>query len=836
MKTVIYRFFAIVTLLVVISCNQSPESFIQTDPDRLYFNSTASSLTLKVTSSEDWDILNFPYWCSVSSKNGNSGDELHVSVIDNEGEERTGEILIVCGNATFRVEVTQFAKVSTNYVELKLEEEGTSYTYSERTGRLIITYEDGSVPQVEVGQAVVLSYEHDFDIRLIDDVSSSVDGTLSISTSQGDMGDLFKNISFSLSTVKGNNTKSSIGHPVYSPVAFGYINDSGDYFEVSCNNITKLEDFKTSNNLLSLQKNWNGETIIEGWAGKLYWENCAIDFNLDGYFHFDFGNEIKQFNCALNGNFGADMLLHYSYTRNYADEFEEIIKKDIIKPIVIKFQVGAVPIYIDISTDLGNSLMLSAEGEVDMSAGFILSTNMKVELDWEMGEEPKVTYEFSPTFKLHYPTFDIHASADAKLSIYPHVDINFYKIGGPWIEPRPYLKENVDAGVHTSLDGDSYVGWQATTYCGLDLQLGLGVSFLKKDQLSWKSNLYSPIEDYLIYNAPQNVTISFPQNDIGVRSDQVINVKCVVEAYSPIKDSYYPCHPIIVKFNDDYGLEQYCSSENSTGIVYIDWIPFKSAYVNSNETEMSNVLTAMIFDSEGNVICMDTVSVYLDYQEEEDNNENEGEEEDNNDDDEEDNSKDDEEDSPNEGDDNGNMVSFEAIDLGLSVKWAPCNVGANKPEEYGFHFAWGEVEPKETYYKDNYIYYIEDEYRYVDIGNEISGTQYDVASSMWGNGWRMPTADEILELHNSCSCEIGNMNGVNGYYYIAPNGNRIFFPFAGVKYKSETMKVGSITMFWSGTLCDTNNDRYNYAYHGQVSQGILQSQRYYGLSIRPVKD
>ena len=37
------------------------------------------------------------------------------------------------------------------------------------------------------------------------------------------------------------------------------------------------------------------------------------------------------------------------------------------------------------------------------------------------------------------------------------------------------------------------------------------------------------------------------------------------------------------------------------------------------------------------------------------------------------------------------------VDLGLSVKWATCNIGATKPEEYGDYYAWGELNPKNDY-------------------------------------------------------------------------------------------------------------------------------------------
>ncbi|MBO4315774.1 MAG: hypothetical protein J5867_07425, partial [Prevotella sp.] len=91
------------------------------------------------------------------------------------------------------------------------------------------------------------------------------------------------------------------------------------------------------------------------------------------------------------------------------------------------------------------------------------------------------------------------------------------------------------------------------------------------------------------------------------------------------------------------------------------------------------------------------------------------------------------------GQDNGGQVTHQAVDLGLpsKTKWASCNVGATKPEEYGGYYAWGETEEKEVYDESTYKYYQNDEY--VNLGSDISGTEYDVAHVKWGGNWRMPT-------------------------------------------------------------------------------------------------
>lgn len=110
----------------------------------------------------------------------------------------------------------------------------------------------------------------------------------------------------------------------------------------------------------------------------------------------------------------------------------------------------------------------------------------------------------------------------------------------------------------------------------------------------------------------------------------------------------------------------------------------------------------------------------------------------------------------------------EAVDLGLSVKWATCNVGASSPEEFGDYFAWGETETKAVFSKCNHRFYDPTPYsfaldptpiglyyrkgyyrkRYKDGGGyiiyTISGSKdYDAARTQWGASWRMPLHSEF---------------------------------------------------------------------------------------------
>lgn len=173
------------------------------------------------------------------------------------------------------------------------------------------------------------------------------------------------------------------------------------------------------------------------------------------------------------------------------------------------------------------------------------------------------------------------------------------------------------------------------------------------------------------------------------------------------------------------------------------------------------------------------------------------------------------------------------VDLGLpsGVKWAGWNVGATRSEEYGGYYAWGETEEKSEYSMETYKHKEPDPiccWRKKYIGDNISGTSYDVASVRWGGGARMPTLEEVDELCDECYWEGGYLNGVEGDFVIGPNGNSIFIPFAGVRLGTDLLFEGDNGFYWSGTLND-----YACAY-SLIWYNYWDRER--GYSVRPVSD
>lgn len=183
------------------------------------------------------------------------------------------------------------------------------------------------------------------------------------------------------------------------------------------------------------------------------------------------------------------------------------------------------------------------------------------------------------------------------------------------------------------------------------------------------------------------------------------------------------------------------------------------------------------------------------------------------------------------------ITPSQEVDLGLSVKWAGWNVGATSPEQYGGYYAWGETEEKSDYSQGTYKYYDSQTGEYINIGDNISGTQYDVATVKWGDGWRMPTKEEITELNDECRFEGYTYKGVAGVKVTGPNGNTIFLPAAGNRGGTSLNGAGSGGYYWIGSLYE--NFSYHAWYLNVYSDGyhdVSDDYRGYGHSVRPVRD
>ncbi len=173
----------------------------------------------------------------------------------------------------------------------------------------------------------------------------------------------------------------------------------------------------------------------------------------------------------------------------------------------------------------------------------------------------------------------------------------------------------------------------------------------------------------------------------------------------------------------------------------------------------------------------------------------------------------------------------EYVDLGLSVKWATCNVGATLPEDYGDYFAWGEIAPKNVYSEENSV-----AWNNPSLSNIIGDSLYDAARANWGATWRLPTHSELQELMDNCTYEWATRNGIHGALLTSKrNGKSIFMPAAGFRddVHHENGKRGA---YWcSQRVSDNEFHSYHLKFHDLYIDEDWHGC-HFGSSVRPVSD
>lgn len=170
---------------------------------------------------------------------------------------------------------------------------------------------------------------------------------------------------------------------------------------------------------------------------------------------------------------------------------------------------------------------------------------------------------------------------------------------------------------------------------------------------------------------------------------------------------------------------------------------------------------------------------------------------------------------------------YEMVDLGLSVKWARCNIGAYSPEQEGDSFAWGETSTKSSFTQYNYVFYnggsYSNKYNSIDRKLALEATD-DAATVLMGDSYRMPTSVDWYNLENNCEWIWTKYNGHDGYLVVAKNNNSIFLPV-----------IQNYYCYWTSVLYG-DSARY-YALTCTFSEKgiqVTEAARWYGLKIRPV--
>ena len=183
----------------------------------------------------------------------------------------------------------------------------------------------------------------------------------------------------------------------------------------------------------------------------------------------------------------------------------------------------------------------------------------------------------------------------------------------------------------------------------------------------------------------------------------------------------------------------------------------------------------------------------------------------------------------------------EAVDLGLSVKWASFNLGATTPAEGGDFYAWGELSLKSNYTWSTYQFASSASgpfSKYTTSGSVLEASD-DIATATLGEPWRIPTREECEELMNEENCSwVFSMEGKQAGFKVTGKKEgfttqSIFLPVVGYKEKTVLIGKDEVANFWSSTLADDPSKAHSMG----MSETIIcggDIPRFIGLSIRPV--
>lgn len=510
--------------------------------------------------------------------------------------------------------VVQAGKYDSRYIDIDWTKT-TLDSFNEESGEAQLTFR-GDVPVMGDYDVVLLPKDGSYIIRLINDVQQSEGSkTVTLSTRQGLMGNLFKNTKFTLATeTGGQNTQRGMrfskdaSQPVYLPTKVEILN--GDrYFEIynadrpasnraSGNELTSYPagaPVDLEKEFVSWEYNDDGRVLWESGVQSLSWDKLNFNIGLKGRFSFDFGDvafekvrmgDLQNLKITLEGGFDTELVMKYAVASEVSYEKEWTLKENVIPDLRYTFMVGTVPVYINVGADLMANVSLGASGEASITTGVKASNTVSYGVEWDAEKGLSKISECEKNLELVGPDLGIQAHAEARATVYPQIEIGIYKVLCPTISPQPYIKAEADG----RLVDNKYVAWNAGVSTGVDLGLGLCL-----DLFFWKKDLgeIDPINvfDLPLVSLPDEIKLlNEPEEEVLINGKR--EVKYHVTNKINLTGKTYNAPGVLVHFEAEGG-----ELEDEYG--YTDKDGNVSAFFTLNDLKGGTVKAEVVLGAEG---------------------------------------------------------------------------------------------------------------------------------------------------------------------------------------------------------------------------------------------
>ena len=488
-----------------VSSINSSGDYLFAHPDTIYVNGNTGTFAFQLNTNVDYDLEPSAAWIRYDGKVTGT-DSLRFIFTNNPlMTKREGKVFFVNRtDDTMRdtLVVIQTGKDDTHYIDIDWTTT-TLNSFNESTGQCVLTFQ-GEVPEMGQYDAFLLPMTDSYNIRLVDNVTQTAGSkTVTLGTREGKMGNLFRSKCFTLCSDPNYDPNNANARAMMHRA--GIADDANiiypEVIELCADGkpIGEIYNRRAPRRATELQKAFNiyelnydksGDVIWESGSHSISWDKCIFDVGLKGVFYFNFGDtpweqvrfgDLINFQSYLEGNFNTELILKYALGASAEFSYEKTLKEDIFS-YRVKFMVGTIPVWINISSDLKASVEASAEGTVTVTSGFTANANVKAGLQWDKVNGVTPINEFTYGYELVEPEVEAEAHAEAKAYVWPEIKIGIYNVLCPTINPKPYLRAYADA--RTAESNKPYFGWNAGVSTGVDLTLGLSL-----DLFFWEKEL-----------------------------------------------------------------------------------------------------------------------------------------------------------------------------------------------------------------------------------------------------------------------------------------------------------------------------------------------------------
>ncbi len=576
-------------------------SFLFSHPDTVYVGGETEFFRFQLRTNVDYTFKVSEGWLNFSQ--GVEGtDSLEFEAIMNPlTTQRIAYIAFVSNEETQRdtLWVVQAGKYDSRYIAIdwtttKLD------SFNEQSGEAKLTFKD-DIPVMGEYDVVLLPNDGDYVIRLINDVKQAEGSkTVTLTTREGLMGNLFKDQKFTLATEAGASCRAASPEyedaPVYLPKKVEIF--TGDKY-VEVYNAAKQSSRASQgfeNEFFNWEYNQDGAILWESGMQSLSWDKLNFNLGLKGLFSFDFGDipwekvrmgDLQHLKIALEGGFDMEMVLKYLVSSSVEWKKEWTLKEDVFSA-KYTFMVGTVPVYISVGADLMAEISLGASGEASITSGIKASNTVTYGVEWDAKDNTvsKIA-ECEKNLELVGPDVDIKAHAEARATCYPEIKIGIYKVLCPTISPQPYIKAEADG----RLVDNQYVAWNAGVSTGVDLGLGLSL-----DLFFWEWELadIDPINvfDLPIVSLPDEIELLNEPKEEEVLINSKREIKYHVTNKINLTGKTYNAPGVLVHFEAEGG-----ELEDEYG--YTDKDGNVSAFFTLTDTKGGKVKAEVVLGAEG---------------------------------------------------------------------------------------------------------------------------------------------------------------------------------------------------------------------------------------------